>query len=91
MITASGGPFWKLEKEKFNSITLEDALQHPSWSMEKITVDSSTFVNKGLEVTKYHLFNIDFDDIDVVVHRQSIIHGLVEFIDDILAHLVLLT
>ena len=90
IITASGGPFWTLPHKKFNSIQLKDALKHPNWSMgKKITVDSSTFVNKGLEVIEaHHLFDIPYSNIDVIVHRESIIHGMVEFIDgNIIAHL----
>ena len=89
-ITASGGPFWDLPLAEFSSITLQRALNHPNWSMgKKISIDSSTFVNKGLEVIEaHHLFDIPFNNIDVVVHRQSVVHGMVEFIDgNTLAHL----
>ena len=90
IITASGGPFWDYPLEKFDTISLDDALKHPNWTMgKKITVDSSTFVNKGLEVIEaHHLFDIPYNKIDVSVHRQSIVHGMVEFIDgNMIAHL----
>lgn len=83
IITASGGPFLNWDKEKIKSATLKDALNHPNWSMgKKITIDSATLMNKGLEVIEaHHLFNLGFDKIDVVVHPQSIIHSAVEFKD----------
>lgn len=83
IITASGGPFLKHSMEQLKNIVLEDALKHPNFKMgKKITVDSSTMMNKGLEVIEaYHLFNISEKQIDVVVHPQQIIHSLVEFID----------
>ncbi len=90
ILTASGGPFWNTPKEQFESITLEQALKHPTWTMgSKITIDSSTLMNKGLEVIEaHHLFNIPFSKIEVIIHPQSIIHSLVEFTDgNILAHL----
>jgi len=89
-LTASGGPFWQLPYNEFKSITKENALQHPTWSMgNKISIDSATMVNKGLEIIEaHHLFNTDYAKLKVTVHRQSIIHALVEFIDgNILAHL----
>lgn len=83
IITASGGPFLNWDKEKIKNATLKDALNHPNWSMgKKITIDSATLMNKGLEVIEaHHLFNLDFEKIDVVVHPQSIIHSAVEFKD----------
>jgi 1-deoxy-D-xylulose-5-phosphate reductoisomerase len=82
-LTASGGPFRELPAEKFADITLEQALKHPTWSMgPKITIDSATMMNKGLEVIEaYYLFGVDFDQIEVVVHPQSIIHSMVQFRD----------
>lgn len=84
IITASGGTFRGKKLEELKDVTVEQALKHPNWSMgKKITVDSSTLVNKGLEVIEAHqLFNIDYDKIKVVVHPQSIIHSLVEFDDN---------
>ncbi|RAP31515.1 1-deoxy-D-xylulose-5-phosphate reductoisomerase [Candidatus Marinamargulisbacteria bacterium SCGC AG-343-D04] len=90
ILTASGGPFWEYDSNKFNTITVNQALKHPKWSMgNKISIDSATLVNKGLEIMEaHHLFNISYDKIDVLIHRQSIVHGIVEFIDgNILAHL----
>lgn len=83
VITASGGPFRGRTTEELKEVKLEDALKHPNWEMgRKITIDSSTLVNKGLEVIEAHyLFGIDYEDIEVVVHPQSIIHSLVEFKD----------
>lgn len=83
IVTASGGPFRVWPKDKLYEITLEDALAHPTWSMgPKISVDSSTLMNKGLEVIEAHeLFGIDYDFIDVVVHPQSQVHSIVEFTD----------
>lgn len=83
ILTASGGPFRSLSAEQMKSVTLEQALEHPNWSMgNKITIDSSTMVNKALEVIEaYHLFPIDKEQIEVVVHPESIIHSLVEYID----------
>jgi len=83
ILTASGGPFRNLTKDKFKNITIKDALNHPNWDMgNKITIDSATMMNKGFEVieTKW-LFNINSQDIDILVHPQSIIHSLVEFKD----------
>ena len=82
-ITASGGPFRTWEVARMGTITPADALAHPTWSMGgKITVDSATLVNKGLEVIEaHHLFRVAYDDIEVVVHPQSIVHSLVEFRD----------
>ncbi len=80
-LTASGGPF--KDYKNFNDITVEDALNHPNWSMgKKITIDSATMMNKGLEVIEAKwLFNVDIDNINVVVHPQSVIHSMVEFED----------
>ncbi|MGL1934698.1 MAG: 1-deoxy-D-xylulose-5-phosphate reductoisomerase [Fibrobacterales bacterium] len=82
-LTASGGPFRELPQEEFENITLERALKHPTWSMgPKITIDSATLMNKGLEVLEAHfLFNIPLDQIHVVVHPQSVVHSLVQFKD----------
>ncbi|HYD09192.1 MAG TPA: 1-deoxy-D-xylulose-5-phosphate reductoisomerase [Acidimicrobiales bacterium] len=83
VITASGGPFRGRTTHDLQHVTVADALAHPTWSMgPKITVDSSTLMNKGLEVIEAHeLFGVDYDDIDVVVHPQSIIHSMVEWTD----------
>nr|NGX53134.1 1-deoxy-D-xylulose 5-phosphate reductoisomerase [Candidatus Anoxychlamydiales bacterium] len=83
ILTASGGPFLNLDEKKLKNISLEDALHHPNFSMgKKITVDSSTMMNKGLEIIEaYHLFNINKKDIDVIVHPEQIIHSMVEFQD----------
>ena len=83
ILTASGGPFFGRTAEELASISPEDALAHPTWSMgPRVTVDSSTLFNKGLEVIEAHyLFGIPYDRIDVVVHPQSIVHSLVEFVD----------
>lgn len=84
IITASGGSFRGRKIEELKNVTLSEALKHPKWSMgKKITIDSSTLVNKGLEVIEAHeLFGIDYDKIKVVVHPQSIVHSLVEFEDN---------
>ena len=83
LLTASGGPFRGRTKKSLEHVTIEDALKHPTWSMgPKITVDSSTLMNKGLEVIEAHeLFGLDYGSIDVVVHPQSIVHSMVEFHD----------
>ena len=83
VLTASGGPFRGLSAEQLSSVSIEDALSHPTWDMgPKITVDSSTLMNKGLEVIEAHeLFGISYEDIDVVVHPQSIVHSMVTFSD----------
>lgn len=82
-ITASGGPFREWPKEKFETITVKDALNHPVWSMgKKITIDSASMMNKGLEVIEAHfLFGIPYEQIKVVVHPQSMVHSLVQFRD----------
>lgn len=83
ILTASGGPFRGKKIEDLQDIRPEDALKHPNWSMgRKITIDSATMVNKGLEVIEAKwLFDVDFDKIQVVVHPQSIIHSMVEYVD----------
>jgi 1-deoxy-D-xylulose-5-phosphate reductoisomerase len=83
LLTASGGPFRNLAKKHFPKITRKDALNHPTWRMgPKITIDSATLMNKGLEVIEAHyLFNAPFGKIDIVIHPESIIHSMVEFID----------
>ena len=83
LITASGGPFRGKTKADLENVQLEDALKHPNWAMgNKITIDSATLVNKGLEVMEAKwLFHVDFDQIQVVVHPQSIIHSMVEYVD----------
>ena len=83
LLTASGGPFRGRTKAELANIQVEDALKHPNWEMgRKITIDSSTLVNKGLEVMEAKwLFDVDFDQIEVVVHPQSIIHSMVEYVD----------
>jgi len=83
ILTASGGPFLHLPQDELSEVTVEQALHHPSWKMgKKITIDSATLLNKGLEVIEAHwLFNIDIDDIMILIHSQSIIHSMVEFID----------
>ncbi len=83
ILTASGGPFLNRKVEEFDSITIEEALQHPNWKMgNKITIDSATMMNKGLEVIEAHwLFNLKRNQIDVIIHPQSIIHSMVEFFD----------
>ena len=83
ILTASGGPFRTWSKEAIRAATPEQALRHPNWSMgPKITVDSATMMNKGLELIEaHHLFGLAPDEIDVLVHPQSVIHGLVEFRD----------
>ena len=83
LLTASGGPFRGWRADQLGSVTVADALAHPTWSMgPKITIDSSTLMNKGLEVIEAHeLFGIDYDRIDIVVHPQSIVHSMVELRD----------
>lgn len=83
IITASGGPFWEYTVDQMKLITVEDALKHPNWDMgAKITIDSSTMMNKGLEIIEAHwLFNIPVEKIEPVIHPQSIIHSIVEFVD----------
>ena len=83
LLTASGGPFRGKKQEDLLNIRVEDALKHPNWAMgRKITIDSSTMVNKGLEVMEAKwLFDVDIDDVQVVVQPQSVIHSMVEFVD----------
>jgi 1-deoxy-D-xylulose-5-phosphate reductoisomerase len=83
LLTASGGPFRGRSRRELAAVTVAEALDHPTWSMgPKITVDSSTLMNKGLEVIEAHeLFGVAYDDIDVVVHPQSVVHSMVEFVD----------
>ena len=83
LLTASGGPFFNLPVEKFNDITVEQALNHPNWKMgSKVTIDSASMMNKGLEIMEAAwLFNIPVEKIEVVVHPQSIVHSMVQFSD----------
>ena len=83
LITASGGPFRGKKREELEQVQVEDALKHPNWAMgQKITIDSATLVNKGLEVMEAKwLFDVDLDQIQVVVQPKSIIHSMVEFVD----------
>ncbi|NQV16345.1 1-deoxy-D-xylulose-5-phosphate reductoisomerase [bacterium] len=83
IITGSGGPFRTLPWEQFNKITVAEALNHPNWSMgKKISIDSATMMNKGLEVIEaYWLFDLPVEKINIVIHPQSIIHSMVEFVD----------
>ena len=83
IITASGGPFLRKSVEDMKNATVEQALAHPRWNMgKKITVDSATLMNKGLEVIEaHHLFDMDYDNIEVVVHPQSIVHSAIEYKD----------
>ena len=90
ILTASGGPFWGKPKEASEKVTPEQALDHPRWRMgRRVTIDSATLMNKGFEVIEaHHLFGIPYEKIEVLVHPQSIIHSLVEFVDGSLkAHL----
>ena len=84
LITASGGPFRTLSLDEMRDVTLEQALAHPTWHMgPKVTIDSATLMNKGLEVIEAHwLYDMPYDKIAVVVHPQSIIHSMVEYVDD---------
>lgn len=89
-LTASGGPFRGFDIQELSEVGPEMALRHPNWSMgQKITIDSATLLNKGLEVIEaHHLFNVDYNNIEVVIHPESIIHSMVEFNDGaLLAHL----
>ncbi|MBN2462258.1 MAG: 1-deoxy-D-xylulose-5-phosphate reductoisomerase [Dehalococcoidia bacterium] len=83
ILTASGGPFYHRSPKQLANVTVEEALQHPTWKMgRKVTIDSATLLNKGLEVIEAHwLFSMPFDKIEIVIHPQSIIHSLVEFTD----------
>ena len=84
IITASGGAFRDLTREQLDSVTIDDALKHPNWLMgKKITVDCASMVNKGLEVIEAHfLFDIPYDSIDTIIHKESIIHSMVEYQDN---------
>ena len=83
IITASGGPFWAHPELDLDQVTVEQALNHPRWSMgPKVTIDSATLMNKGLEVIEaHHLFGIPLDRVTVSIHPQSVVHSLVEFVD----------
>ena len=83
ILTASGGSFRDLTRDELTNVTVEQALAHPNWSMgNKLTIDSATMMNKGLEVIEaHHLFGVPYEQIDVLLHRESIIHSLVEFED----------
>lgn len=83
ILTASGGPFRDYDQEMLSQVKIEDALRHPNWSMgKKITIDSATLANKALEVIEAHyLFDCSYENIDVLIHKESIIHSMVEFID----------
>ncbi len=83
LLTASGGPFRGFSREQLATVTLEQALHHPNWSMgRKVTIDSATLMNKGLEVIEAKwLFSVDADDIEVLVHPQSVVHSMVQFRD----------
>ncbi len=83
ILTASGGPFFRLDRDNLSNVTPDDALRHPNWEMgKKITIDSATMMNKGLEVIEARwLFGVDTGRIDIIVHPQSIIHSMVEYID----------
>lgn len=83
IITASGGPFLKKTVDEMRNATVAETLAHPKWNMgKKITVDSATLMNKGLEIIEaHHLFNMDYDDIDVIIHPQSVVHSAIEYKD----------
>lgn len=83
VITASGGPFWARPELDLDSVTVEQALNHPRWSMgPKVTIDSATLMNKGLEtIEAHHLFGLPLEAVDVCIHPQSVVHSLVEFVD----------
>ncbi len=83
LLTCSGGPFYGMTREQLGTVTKADALKHPNWKMgEKITVDCATLMNKGLEVIEaMRLYRLPLEQVDVVIHRQSIVHSMVEFVD----------
>ncbi len=83
LLTASGGPFFRKSREELQRVTVSDALNHPNWDMgNKVTIDSASMMNKGLEMIEAHwLFNLPKNKIDVIIHPQSIIHSMVEFVD----------
>ncbi|MFC2011361.1 1-deoxy-D-xylulose-5-phosphate reductoisomerase [Chloroflexota bacterium] len=85
ILTASGGPFHRYSAEQLNLVTPEQALRHPTWQMgKKVSIDSATLMNKGLEIIEAHwLFDIPFDNIKVLIHPESIIHSMVEFVDGV--------
>ena len=84
LLTASGGPFYGKDRKELQTVTVEQALRHPNWDMGgKITIDSATLMNQGLEVIEAKwLFGVDPEQIEVVVHRESIVHSMVEFCDN---------
>lgn len=84
LLTCSGGPYFGKTKEELNNVTVNDTLNHPNWNMgKKITVDSATLMNKGLEVIEaVHLFDVKPEQVEILIHRQSILHSAVEFIDN---------
>ena len=83
ILTASGGPFFGVDRSRLKNVTIQDVIKHPTWKMgAKISVDSATMMNKGLEIIEaFHLFNVSHDSIDVLIHPQSVVHSMVEFID----------
>ena len=83
LLTCSGGPFYEMPREKLQNVTKADALRHPTWKMgQKITIDCATLMNKGLEVIEaMRLYDLPLEQVDVVIHRQSIVHSMVEFTD----------
>lgn len=83
ILTASGGPFFGKTKSELSNVTVKEALNHPNWSMgSKITIDSATMMNKGFEIIEAcHLFGVSESDIDVLIHRESIVHSMIEYID----------
>ena len=83
ILTCSGGPFYGMEREQLKSVTKSDALKHPNWKMgAKITIDCATLMNKGLEVIEaMRLYDMPLEQVDVVIHRQSVVHSMVEFVD----------
>ncbi len=83
ILTASGGPFYKKPRSYLKGVTVEQALKHPTWHMgKKVTIDSATLFNKGLEAIEAHwLFDIPYEKIEIIIHRQSIVHSMVEFVD----------
>src|SRR3989442_7979887 len=90
ILTGSGGPFLRRAVETLESVTIEEAMAHPRWKMgPKISVDSATMMNKGLEVIEAHfLFDVPYTGLDVIIHPQSVVHSMVEFVDgSIKAHL----
>ena len=86
ILTASGGSLWQVSPKEFESISLERVLDHPTWQMgQKITVDSATLMNKGLEVIEAHyLFNVDYENIEIIIHPESLIHSMIETVDGVI-------